>query len=55
MRHIRNIIRHQYVNIAMKKNHQKRKMNVGNWRQTKLLVQIIGNPIKAPEGARGSQ
>ena len=55
MRNVRNITRHQYVNIAIKNIHQKRKMNPWNWRQNKLPTKITGNPINAPEGVWGSQ
>ncbi len=46
MRNVRNITRHQYANIAIKSTHWKRRTNAANWRQTKLLTQITGNPLK---------
>ncbi len=51
----RNFGTYQSALIVVKSIHQRKRMNAGNLKERKQLVQPIGNHQKAPEGARGPQ
>ncbi len=55
MKSERNFGTHQSVLIVVEGIHQRKRMNAGNSRRTKQLVQPIVNHQKAPEGAQGPQ